>query len=186
MIQDRGVSPEITKNRSNNTKPARGCTLWITVIIGVISACAGPFRSRKPLPHISPNVLVHSVEDHAAQLKTFQGRADISIASAEGAFRGSMRISVKMPDSLWMKIEGPLGIDAVTGSFTGDHAVLYSPWEKTVYKGSFQQMREYGLLPLDMGFSDMVLSILGLMIPLSVDSDSLFILSSDHKKYVIK
>ncbi len=164
---------------------------WIPVALSFLMVvffidCGSPFRSREPLLISSPFVLFEGIESHASRLQTFQGRGRLSVNSAQGAFQGSIKISVKMPDSLWMKVEGPLGVDIATGRFAADHVVLYSPWENTVYEGTFQSMRDHALLPVDMGFSNMALSILGLLIPdyWTVDDSSLSV-SSDSRKYIV-
>jgi hypothetical protein len=134
---------------------------------------------------MSPSTLIEGIENHASKLQTFQGRGTFSVVSTEGAYRGSMKLSVKMPDSLWMKLEGPLGVDYITGRFTGTHGLLYNPWENTAYEGSFQQMRKLALIPLDMGFADMALGLLGLLIPNWIGNDSSSTVRIDSRRYLL-
>ncbi len=158
--------------------------IWVVWVVGFLGGCAGPFRSRKPLPMVRPDVLVYQIQDHASHLLTFQGRAWLTVVSPLGSFRGSMRVSAKTPDSLWMKVEGPLGIDMMTGRFAGERVLLYSPLENVAYEGSIQQLRERDVLPIDMGSSDLVLGMVGLLIP---DDEILGLLTSftsDSRKYV--
>jgi outer membrane lipoprotein-sorting protein len=160
--------------------------LIYVLIAGFFSGCAGIFRSREPLPEIPPETLVQSIQDHASRLKTFRGSADLSVYSIEGYFRGSINISAKMPDSLYMKLEGPLGIDVLTGCFSGDQVLLYSPWEKMAYKGSIQRMQEIDLLPIDMGSSDVVLGMLGLLILDEIQLIALRSITADNRKYILE
>ena len=158
--------------------------ILLTILILFIH-CAGPFRSAPPMLPMNPDTLIENIQDHASRLQTFEGRATFSVVSTEGAYRGSMKLSVKMPDSLWMKLEGPLGVDYLTGRFTGEQALLYSPWEKAVYEGSYQQMRELALIPLDMGFADMALGLLGLLIPNWIGNDSSSTVRIDSRRYLL-
>lgn len=158
--------------------------ILLTILVLFVH-CAGPFRSAPPPLLMNPDTLIEDIENHASKLQTFEGRATFSVVSIEGAYRGSMKLSVKMPDSLWMKLEGPLGVDYITGRFTGERALLYSPWEKAVYEGSYQQMRALALIPLDMGFADMALGLLGLLVPDGVGNDSLFSLRTDSRRYIL-
>ena len=107
----------------------------------------------------------------------------MTVVSPMGSFRGAMRVSARIPDSLWVKVEGPLGIDMMTARFVGDRVLLYSPLENVVYEGSVQGMRERNVLPLDMGSSDLVLGIVGLLVPEGSALDSGAFLSADKKTY---
>ena len=163
----------------------KGRILWILFVIHFFSACSAPFFSRKPLDPTRPDVLVKSIEDHAAKLRTFQGWSTMMIESTEGGFRGSMRLSVKMPDSLWIKMEGPLGMDVVEGCFGGKNALFVIPSEKRAYRGSIQNMQEQGILPLDLASSEMLQGILGLPVPYPVYYDSLPSVTIDSRKYIL-
>jgi len=157
--------------------------LFATTILGF--GCAGLFPEKRPLPEIPADVLIRNIERHASQLQTFRGDARLAVVSAEGSFGGSLNVSMKIPDSLWVKIEGPWGIDIATGRFGGGQALFYNPWENVVYKGTVEKMQEKQLLPFDVGVSRMALGILGLLVPDAMGADSFVSLSSDSKKYIL-
>jgi len=159
--------------------------LTLLGILGFFIGCAGTFRSKKPLPLIRPEVLVQKIQDHASRLRTFSGQGRVMVVSSEGGFRGSIIVSFKMPDSLYMKVEGPLGMDVMTSLIASEQVLLYYPRENLAYSGSIEQMWERELLPLDMGSSVMALGILGLLILDEAKSDSLISYSSDSNKYML-
>jgi len=163
----------------------KGRILWVLFIIHFFSACSAPFFSRRQLAPTRPDVLIKSIEDHAAKLRTFQGWSTMMIESTEGGFRGSMRLSVKMPDSLWIKMEGPLGMDVVEGRFGGENALFVIPAEKRAYRGSIRNMQERGILPLDLASPEMLQGILGLPVPYPAVYDSLPSLTIDSRKYIL-
>ncbi|MCJ7813392.1 DUF4292 domain-containing protein [bacterium] len=163
-------------------KAIRSCILVITFFLG----CAGPFRSNKPLPQISQTTLTHRIQGHVSQLQTFQGRGKLTVISQEGSFQGSVKISAKMPDSLWIKIEGPLGIDLATGRFGGEQILLYVPLENIVYVGFIEEIQEPSILPFNMGVSDLLLGLLGLMTPPDDEQNSLLSISPDNRRYILQ
>ena len=173
------------KNGTIFTFSSKNHILFTVLILTLISGCTAPFISNKPLTPVHPSLLVHDVENHAAKLQTFQGRTMMTIESAEGAFRGSMRFSVKLPDSLWLKMEGPLGIDMAVGRFGGDNALFFIPAENLVYKGTIQSMQENGILPFDFASSDMLQGIFGLPIPYTPGNDSLLSVTIESRKYIL-
>jgi hypothetical protein len=154
--------------------------ILITIlIINIFTGCGGLFRPQLPLPGINPDILVNQIQKHASQLRTFQGRARVTVVSSEGSFGGLMRVAAKPPDSLWLKLEGPLGIDIGTARFSGKDVLFYNPWDNVAYEGSVQKMRRAQILPLIMNHSGLVL---GLLVPML---DSLQNLSTDGKRYVL-
>ncbi len=164
------------------SKTIQFCMLVIAFFFG----CAGPFRSVKPLPQISQATLIHRIQDHALQLHTFQGRGKLTVISQERSFQGSVKISAKMPDSLWIKIEGPLGIDLATGLFGGEQILLYVPLENIVYVGFIEEIQEPFILPLNMGISDLLRGLLGLLTPPDDEQNSLLSISPDNRKYILQ
>ena len=166
------------------------CKRWdfstLFLIMVFLVGCGTPFRSRKPLPVIKPDVLVLKIKDHASRLRTFDGRGMLTMVSSEGGFTGAMSVSVKLPDSLFIKVEGPLGIDVMKGRFAGGRVLLYYPRENVAYEGSAQAMQESGLLPLYMDYSDIILGVLGLLVPDEAGLNSLNSYSTERRKYVFR
>jgi hypothetical protein len=158
----------------------------ILIIAGIFISCAGFFRPNEPLTEISHAQLIHRIQQHASHLRTFRGKARLTIISEIGSFRGSIHVSVKMPDSLLVKVEGPLGIDCAIGRFSGKHLLMYIPIENIAYNGSIQEIQKNSVLPLNVGFSDTFLGILGLLVPPESRSDSLLSISSNSQEYILQ
>jgi hypothetical protein len=157
----------------------------LLLVSTILAGCAGLLGTRKPLPPRSPQILARDLDQHRQRLETFWGMADFNAYSSEGAFRGTLTLAVKMPDSLFLKIEGPLGIDLITARFGGNQVILYSPWEKLAYKGSVQRIMDLHLLPLEMGSYDLVLSMLGLWELDAGQLSALDSLSTQSRRYVM-
>jgi hypothetical protein len=99
--------------------------------------------------------------------------------------KGTLDVAVKMPDSLWLKVEGPLGVDMLTGHMAGETMVLYSPWEDRVYRGSVKRMQQLHLLPLFTGGSSLASAIIGLPKPEAYASDLVESLVPAEDKYTM-
>lgn len=158
--------------------------IFITICAIFYIQCAGPLGTRKALPQLDPEELLRDITAHASRLQTFRGMATLSVVSSLGPFRGTLQILVKMPDSLWIKVEGPLGLDLLQGLIGGDSALVYSPMEKTAYRGDLFQVQSMGLFPMDTDSPGLMLAMLGLLLP--VDTDTLGIeLSTDDRDYIL-
>lgn len=169
-----------------NRLQVRNIIYFLLLFLIWIVRCAGPAYTSKSLPEISPKVLLDQIHKHASKLETFQGIARFYVASPEGSFSGTMRVVLKAPDSLWMKIEGPLGIDLMAMRFVGDEALLYSPWENVVYHGSLADVDAIEMLPLGLGdTSHLLLGVTGLLVPDYSLLDSMHVLSFKGKQYIL-
>ena len=144
---------------------------WICIFCICLTGCSGLHVTRHSTPIDHPLHLISRVKDHASHLRTFQAVGRISIVSVEGGFRGTVQVKSRIPDSLWIKVEGPFGIDLMSGVIHKDEITLFYPREGLVYKGSPETIWERDLLPVPVGMDGLVLSILGLLVPEGISDD---------------
>jgi hypothetical protein len=102
-----------------------------------------------------------------------------------GSFRGAIRISVKTPDSLWMKVEGPLGVDIAVGIINQGRAMMYSPWENVVYQGSVYRIDLFQSLSFPTGPAGLVYGMMGLPILEESILDSISSYSFNDEYYIL-
>ena len=131
----------------------------------LLSGCAGTFGSGDVLSETDPYFLLQQVRKHASHLETFQGEAVWTAASEEGAMRGTARLAFKTPDSLWMKVEGPWGIDLAYASVTGDTVSVFSPMLNRSFRGDAKDATAGSLLPFSPALPKHLLGAVGLMVP---------------------
>lgn len=150
-----------------------------------LSGCAGSFRSDRILSEIDPYFLFQKVQTHAALLETFQGQAVWTATSEDGAFRGTARVALRMPDSLWLKLEGPFGIDLAYASVTGDQLLVFSPMLKAAYSGKVDDPGMGKLLPSNMAFIQNVREISGLLVPRDTLLDGLTAFCAEKNEFIL-
>ncbi len=150
-----------------------------------LGGCAGLFRSSASLRPIPSDVLVQRLHRHAGKLQTFIGEGRVTVVTTEGGFRGGLGITSQLPDSLFMKVEGPLGVDVMLGQIGGGRFTFYYPRDQLAYTGSIQAMHENSLLPLDLGVAEMARGALGLFLQQDLTSSGSVTLSDDVKQYIL-
>ena len=165
-------------------RTVRVCSFLFICIIQ-FQRCAGPFQWSGPLPEIDPDILINKLQIQANKLQTFQGRAKITVASSLGAFSGSLTIIAKQPDSIFMKIEGPLGIDLGSALFGGDTILVYNAWDNLAYKGSVRNIGIRDFLPMSSNPPLLTSSMFGILIPDLAYKDNLHSVSAQGKQYVL-
>jgi len=159
------------------------CIILLCPIL--LGGCAGLFQSTTPLKLIPSDVLVQRLHRHAERLKTFIGEGRVTVVTTEGGFRGGLGLTSQLPDSLYMKVEGPLGVDVMLGQIGGGLFTFYYPRDQLAYTGSIQAMHESSLLPLDFGVSEIARGALGLFLQQDLTISGTVTLSDDLKQYVL-
>jgi len=84
----------------------------------------------------NPGEILRDYRANYNKLKTLQAKGRLSVYSSEFNENGTIHISVKMPDSLRIKVEGPLGIDVANFFMDSERYLLYLNREEVVYEGS--------------------------------------------------
>ncbi|MCK5145114.1 DUF4292 domain-containing protein [bacterium] len=151
--------------------------------IFILGGCAG-LKQTLPLKPATPGRIIPQVERHNAKIKTFSGRAVMTMRGEDmRSFRATMHIMIKRPDSLWFKMEGPLGLDIATGHFGQGHGQVYVPFEGYVYRGSVERLQAMDVLPLDLPLTELMMGFVGLPVPSVPASDSLMTISVLGRQY---
>ncbi|MFO7889556.1 MAG: DUF4292 domain-containing protein [bacterium] len=171
-------------------KILRACScIWIwsglVFIILVFSDCGIPFFSFNPAAVMSSQTLLNKIHRNVQTLENFQGKAKLRMLSDEFMFKGSIRISMKRPDSVWMKIEGPMGIDVASVRAGGKQMQYYIPSEKVLYTGSVERLSDLHLVPWNVEVSSIFQSFLGLIEPPHTMPDSSIVYSSQDDAYLL-
>lgn len=139
--------------------------LLTLVLLLSLTGCAGSFFSQKALTPVDSLYLVHQVQHHADQMRSMKGSGTVKVFSTAGSFGGTFECIVKQPDSLWMKIEGPLGIDLAKMQLVKDSVSAYSPFENILYFGSVASLRNSPTFPFPVDVEQLLNSITGLLVP---------------------
>lgn len=137
------------------------------------AGCAG-LGSSGPVAPAEPEVLIARIAHYNQRVETFSGRAVMTVAAEdERPFRATLQIAIKRPDSLWFKLEGPLGIDMAQGNFGGGVGQVFIPIYNRLYRGTVERLQTLDMLPLDLPVSEMFMSFVGLPVPVMPAADSL-------------
>jgi outer membrane lipoprotein-sorting protein len=163
-------------------------TFSLTLLISILflAGCAGYLASKRPLRKMEPAELIQQLQAHQANLNTYQGFALFTAATEAGGFWGALEIRAVNPDSVWIKAEGPFGIDVGLIRLAGRDVLMYSPFGKTAFYGNLDSLELKRLLPVELENNQMALGLQGLLIPNPVKTDSNFTLSVDDRDYVLR
>jgi hypothetical protein len=136
-------------------------TVSLTILL-LFFNCSGPFLKDHPLPDMKPRQLIEKLQSHGRKLRTLQGSAHLTINSESGNFQGTLQIKARLPDSLFIKVEGPFGVDVAYLRLCGQELLFYNPMMKLAYTGSLDE--KIDLMPVQINTGDFLLQTLGLLL----------------------
>lgn len=122
-----------------------------------------PFN--RSLQVLSAAELKEKIHLHAQKLETFHGKATIQMQTQTGIIQGTIELITHQPDSIWMKIEGPMGVDMGIMQMIHGDVVLFSPWENILYTGSLKELAIFNQFILEWEPEQILSGILGLIQP---------------------
>ncbi|NQT27603.1 DUF4292 domain-containing protein [candidate division KSB1 bacterium] len=163
-------------------------TFFLTLLISILflAGCAGFLASKRPLRQMEPAELIQQLQAHYAKLNTYQGFATFTAATELGGFRGFMEIRSINPDSMWIKVEGPFGIDVGMIRMAERDVLMYNPFDNTAFHGNLDSLELKRLLPIELENSQMVLGLQGVLILNPIEQDSNVTLSIVDRNYVFR
>lgn len=147
----------------------------------IFIGCAPHFFSHRKEIEIDPKTLFIALCTPKDTLYTFQARGIWTFHTQGGTFRGQLQVRAKPPDSIWVKIEGPLGIDILTFRVTQRFVTAYSPWMGEPILDMPDSLLFRTFSPFELHFLPTSLFFLGQVTP---NGDSLVSFSKKGKLYV--
>jgi len=100
--------------------------------------------------------LIHKVNNNSAKLKSLQAEGTIDIDSPGLSNSGSITVNLLKPDSLYVKLEGPFGIDVADVLLTRKKFVYYNVMNNSVIKGPATPLNIGSVMRIKIDFYDII------------------------------
>ena len=129
----------------------------------IIFGCAG--RAPKFERDWQPRDLYARVVENYRRLQTFRGEGPLTVESPQARLSAPAQILVLKPDSIFIKVEAVLGIDA--GFFFADRRqfATFSPLENLYFFGETEKVRELTFFQMDLTYDEMMSGMVGAALP---------------------
>ena len=105
---------------------------------------------------ISFEELKGKVNANAKKLSSLDADGDISIESPTISSNGSVTVSINKPDSVYIKLEGPFGIDVANLLITRSNFVYYNVMDNRVISGPSSPKNLGIIMRIKIEFDDMI------------------------------
>ena len=134
----------------------RSFSYLLLLSLGYLALSCAPKTSGIDLTRTSPEEIIQRVERNNHGVVTFRASGTISIESREFVGTGSVTVSLKRPDSVLIKIEGPFGIDVGSMLLTRERFTYYDSYSNRVITGSTTNRNIRSLLRVDLDFAEVM------------------------------
>lgn len=94
----------------------------------------------------NPEEILREYSANYNKLNSFRAEGRLSVQSSEFNESGTIHVTVKMPDSLRIRVEGPLGIDVANFFLDSEKYLLYLNRDEVIYKGRSDTLNISNLL----------------------------------------
>lgn len=134
--------------------------LFINIILLFISGCV-PSKPTREVEILSSERLVNKLEANRRSIKTFEGTGTLLINSPMMDNKASFKITLVKPDSIYLSIMGPFGIQLAEALVTKDNFTFYDALQNTAYEGKVDEDVLKNIFRINLPFSDLVDAFVG-------------------------
>jgi outer membrane lipoprotein-sorting protein len=101
----------------------------------IFSGCI-PSKPSESVEILPSERLVKKLEANRRKIKNFEGTGTINISTSEMSNKASFKVDILKPDSVFINIYGPFGIDLASALVTSGKFIFYDEVHNIVYKGN--------------------------------------------------
>jgi hypothetical protein len=128
-----------------------------------ISGCSGSEagEQQKELNNIPLKEIKEKVNKNSLAIESLEASGSIAIDSPEMSNSGSIEIRIRKPDSIFVKLEGPFGIDIANALITRNDFIYYNVQENLVITGPSTDINIGAILRIKVSFDELLNSFAG-------------------------
>ncbi len=141
-------------------KPVVIVLLTLYLIIISISGCV-PSKPTEDVEILPAERLVNKLEVNRRRIKTFEGSGTLYIKSPQLDNKASFQITLVKPDSIYLSIMGPFGIQLAQALVTNENFIFYDALQNTAYEGQVNEDVLKNIFKIDLPFSDLIDAFIG-------------------------
>ncbi len=139
-------------------------------------------REPVDLKDMTSDEVIRRHHDRRGEFVSLKAMATLTLESPKSSNQFSVQIAVKYPDSIYVKIEGILGVDGLKASINRNTFVVYNIINRTVIRGTTSSAAIRNAFDYDVSFDEMMEILTGHVV---LKNSEGFVLSADSSYYVL-
>ncbi len=134
--------------------------LLLDFILIFISGCV-PSKPTEKVEILSAERLVNKLEVNRMRIRRFEGNGTLIIKTPQMDNTANFKITLIKPDSLYLTIMGPFGIQLAQALVTKKNFIFYDALHNTAYEGAVNQDILRDIFRVNLPFSDIIDAFVG-------------------------
>jgi len=129
--------------------------LFLSNILLILIGCV-PSQPTEEFELLPSERLTNKLEANRRKIKTFEGSGTIFVNSPSMDNSATFRIVLLKPDSIYLTIMGPFGIELAQALVTKDKFTFYDALQNTAYVGSVNSNALQSIFRINLSFEDLL------------------------------
>lgn len=120
-----------------------------------------PSKPTEEVEILSSERLINKLEVNRRKIKSFEGNGTILVKNSQLNNSASFRIILQKPDSIYLTIYGPFGIELAQSLVTNGNFIFYDALKNTAYEGKLDGEVLRDIFRIDLSFNDLLDAFIG-------------------------
>jgi len=134
--------------------------LFIVNVIIIITGCV-PSQPTEDYELLPSERLTNKLEANRRKIKNFDGNGTINVSTPAMDNSATFRVILQKPDSIYLTIMGPFGIELAQALVTKEKFIFYDALQNTAYKGSINSKVLQSIFRINLSFDDLLDAFVG-------------------------
>jgi outer membrane lipoprotein-sorting protein len=134
--------------------------LIFIIILFSLEGCI-PAKPTEEIEILPSERLINKLEVNRRRIKTFEGNGTLTINSKELNNSAAFRVILSKPDSIYLTIMGPFGIELAQALVTQNDFIFYDALNNTAYEGEINDEVLHEIFKINLPFTDLIDAFVG-------------------------
>jgi outer membrane lipoprotein-sorting protein len=126
----------------------------------LIDGCV-PSKPTDEVEVLSSERLINKLEVNRRRIKSFEGNGTIIVKNSQMNNSALFRVVLQKPDSIYLTIFGPFGIELAQALVTKNNFSFYDVLNNTVYQGNVEDEVLRNIFKIDLSFNELLDAFIG-------------------------
>ena len=131
------------------------------VALMVLWGCSSSSSLRTSARTVTPELVQQSVRTNQERVRSLKGSGNITLETPEIAQSGSFELMLRKPDSVFVKLEGPFGIEVGAALLTRKEFFFYNSLQNRLISGTMNASNLRRILRVNLSFDELLNMITG-------------------------
>jgi len=134
--------------------------LFVSNIFLIVTGCV-PSQPTEEFELLPSERLTNKLEANRRKIKNFEGSGTIFVSTSSMDNSATFRIVLQKPDSIYLTIMGPFGIELAQALVTKEKFTFYDALKNTAYVGSVNSNALQSIFRINLSFEDLLDAFVG-------------------------